>query len=217
VKENIVYIGVDRRLRDYVVVELLAQDPTLGLVFLHLNGVHFLLSHQTAVVQWSHVDFIDRVRAETLFPWADDLSNRYAEPLLLIQGKDPFEEDAVCEEELEEAIFYLMAVRRIPVLYSETRERSAAIVRDLARQVHAESRARIDLRRKVRDDERRIEQERVVAGLPGVGPKLARSLLETFKSPRNVFSSSINDLLKIKGLGNTRASQIEDLLTSDYR
>jgi len=52
-------------------------------------------------------------------------------------------------------------------------------------------------------------QERIVYVAEGlVGPKLARKLLEAFGTLRNIANASIQDLLRVEGIGEKRAKEI---------
>jgi len=56
------------------------------------------------------------------------------------------------------------------------------------------------------------QQLSVLCSLPGVGEKTAIRMLEKFGTPLKVFSSSITELSKISGLGETRAKKIKKML-----
>lgn len=46
--------------------------------------------------------------------------------------------------------------------------------------------------------------------LPNIGPVLQKKLLEIFRSPKNIYHATMEDLQEIEGIGRQRASQIKD-------
>jgi Fanconi anemia group M protein len=48
----------------------------------------------------------------------------------------------------------------------------------------------------------------LVEGLPGVGPGMARKLLQHFGTPSKVFAASANELRAVKGVGPTTTASI---------
>ncbi|MCL4388402.1 helix-hairpin-helix domain-containing protein [Candidatus Marsarchaeota archaeon] len=60
-------------------------------------------------------------------------------------------------------------------------------------------------------------QEHVVANLPGVGPKLAKSLLLHFKSLKNLANADVASLMKVEKIGKKKAERIHEVLNGDYK
>jgi len=56
---------------------------------------------------------------------------------------------------------------------------------------------------------------RVVASLPSVEYARARSLLRRFKTLRNLFRASMEELMEVEGIGPATAKEICDIL--DYQ
>jgi ERCC4-type nuclease len=52
----------------------------------------------------------------------------------------------------------------------------------------------------------------ILQSLPKVGPKLAKKLLQHFKSISNVINASAQDLSKIEGIGKITAEKIRKVL-----
>jgi Fanconi anemia group M protein len=53
-------------------------------------------------------------------------------------------------------------------------------------------------------------KEVVLASIPGVGPRLAKRLMEYFGSPRNVLNASKEMLMEVPGIGEGKADKILD-------
>lgn len=65
-------------------------------------------------------------------------------------------------------------------------------------------------------DESRIQLS-VLASLPGVGPRMAKQLLDHFGSLRKVFAASTTEISVGAGLGKSRALSFVKLLDSGYK
>jgi ERCC4-type nuclease len=60
-------------------------------------------------------------------------------------------------------------------------------------------------------------QTRIIGNLPGVGPKIARALLEHFGSVKAVSNASKEELMKVEKIGKKKAERIHAAINSDYR
>jgi ERCC4-type nuclease len=56
-----------------------------------------------------------------------------------------------------------------------------------------------------------------VGNIPGVGPKLARSLLAHFKSVRNIANADKSELVKVDKIGKKKADAIHSTLNALYK
>ena len=59
-------------------------------------------------------------------------------------------------------------------------------------------------------------QQRIIGNLPGVGPKIAKMLLEHFGSIRSVFNASKDELMKVDKIGKKKAEQIYSAMNGPY-
>ena len=59
-------------------------------------------------------------------------------------------------------------------------------------------------------------KRRVVESLPMIGPKQALVLLNHFKTVRNIINSSVDELMKVKGIGRKKAETIYRILNEKY-
>jgi Fanconi anemia group M protein len=61
------------------------------------------------------------------------------------------------------------------------------------------------------------KQEFLVEGLPNIGEKLSKLLLEYFGSVRNVYIAKENDLMAVHGIGEKIAKEITEILDMRYK
>ena len=52
----------------------------------------------------------------------------------------------------------------------------------------------------------------LLQGLPGIGPDLAKRMLDRFDSVSDIFNASAEDLTIVKGIGEIKAAKIKEVL-----
>ena len=68
-----------------------------------------------------------------------------------------------------------------------------------------------------KSDDLQRQQLSILCSLPGVGEKTAIRMLEKFGTPLKVLGSSVTELSKIGGLGETRAKNIKKILKTQSK
>jgi len=59
-------------------------------------------------------------------------------------------------------------------------------------------------------------KRRIVESLPTIGPKQALSLLQRFKTVRNIMNLSVDEFMEVKGIGKKKAETIYRILNEEY-
>lgn len=59
-------------------------------------------------------------------------------------------------------------------------------------------------------------QEYLIESLPGIGPTLAKNLLNEFGNARNIANASIDELIKVEKIGKLKALKIKEVFESKY-
>lgn len=114
---------------------------------------------------------------------------------------------------LKGAVLSLAVAWRLPVLFSRDANESLLFLNILAQQSQAVSKP-LSTRHGSRPTRRAARQLFVLQGLPGVGPKLARRLLNFFGSVEAVMRAEESELAKVEGCGAKKAALIRKLLGS---
>ena len=172
----------------------------------------YLLPGGTAIERKTIDDFCLSVIDGRLFSQAHAMSLRVESPFILIEGAGFAGRSVqISIEAVKGALITLAQTFRIPVLRSRDEQDSAWHIRQLALQremmgTHPgpvpKGHGRITSRRK----------ELVLRTFPGVGPAMAKKLLDTFGSIGNIALASTHELRKIKGLGPKTARKINNIL-----
>ena len=56
----------------------------------------------------------------------------------------------------------------------------------------------------------------MLSSIPGIGPKLARSLISRFKTVRNVASAAPEELMEVEKVGKKKAERIYAILNEEF-
>jgi ERCC4-type nuclease len=183
-------------------VDALAKDPSLGLVFLHLEAGDYLLSHRTAVRMLPLEEFLDSLKNGHMSDWADEISGHYTDPILVVEGNDSDPNKIVDRDAFQEAISFLLNQRKIPVLFTERPDATAEIIVALAQYLGEVSRPRLDILKKT-------TEAGTNSSFQGLGPQLAERLGERL---RNVTEGGIGGTSKVSGVGYMNARELFGLL-----
>ncbi|MBN1864505.1 MAG: hypothetical protein JW808_06355 [Victivallales bacterium] len=204
-------IEIDDRERAEILREAL-QSLGFEIVARRLSVGDYLLPGGTVVERKTIDDFCLSVIDGRLFTQARSLSIKTERPLILIEGPG-FNNRSVqiSIEAVKGALITLAQTFRVPVLRSRDEQDSAWHIKQLVLQQElmgthpgpvSKSRGRITSRRK----------EQILRAFPGIGPSMAKKLLDGFGSIANIASASPDELRKIQGLGPKTARKIINIL-----
>lgn len=59
-------------------------------------------------------------------------------------------------------------------------------------------------------------QEYIIESLPGVGPTIAKNLLNKFKNVKNIFNASEEELIEVDKIGKIKAKEIKKIIDEHY-
>ena len=104
----------------------------------------------------------------------------------------------------------------IPIVFTLNEDQTAQFIFSLAKKLQEEEKERVEVRYKPKFYTRTDQQRFAVQGLPGIGPKLADKLLQTFGSVRRVFTATKDELFRVEGFGKKRTEEIIQFLDAPY-
>ncbi len=214
--KNVVQVLVDHRERASGIVHILREFGDVVVSVKNLPVGDYVVSDRVAVERKSTSDFVQSIIDGRLFEQAAKLSDHFARPVIIVEGRDVYTVRNVHPNAIRGAIASLVLDYGIPVIFTRDERETAAYIRALAR------REQLELNREPRlRGEKRIlslpEMQRfIVESLPFVGPKLARQLLRHFGNVERVFTASERELAQVEGIGPKRAKEIRRVITEDY-
>lgn len=188
-------IFVDYREKSSMVAPELIQ---LGfeVEFLELKVGDYLVNN--IVIERKTVsDFISSMINKRLSRQIDELQ-QYENKLLLIEGIEEHElysdnsERGVSSNAVRGFLLSILLKHKIPIIFTKNAEDTAKFIDVLARKKEIES----SLNATKKSFNKQEQMQFILEGFPGIGPKTARKLLEKFKTMKNIFSASPEDLEK---------------------
>jgi Fanconi anemia group M protein len=173
----------------------------------------YLIADQIVVERKTYADFAISIVDGRLFHQAARLARTRWRPLLLVEGPKPPRTPGVHPHALKGAVLSLAVGWRLPVIFSRSTEESLRLLKMLGDQ--SERLGCLELPRQgYRPKRLQTRKLYVLQGLPGVGPTIARRLLERFGTIRNVIEADEEDLAAVRGCGPKRAAAIQALIRS---
>ena len=202
-------IVADIRERGSDLLRLLQDSRLVDLRISTLGTGDYIVEEQVTIERKTRSDFAIALVEGRLFQQAARLG-KMSRPIVLVEGesKDPH---AVHPRALQGAILSLSTAWRIPVVFSRDAAESAWIVEALGQQSLFSSPLQL-ARGGYRPKRLRNRQSFVLQGLPGVGPVLARRLLQRFGTVRAVMTAGAQELSRVPGCGSKRAAEITRVL-----
>ncbi|MEM3185893.1 MAG: ERCC4 domain-containing protein [Conexivisphaerales archaeon] len=193
----------------------------LGVIvrFAQLPLGDYILSSNAAVERKSVRDFVSSLYDGRLFKQAVELRKVYAYHILLVEG-DPAEISNIAynPKSYYGALSALALDMGMTTVFTASPEHTAMALEAMARRLT-----------KVRGEKWTTmytsihkgtslhqQQVAVVSSLPGIGPNLAKRLLQAFGSVRGIFTASQPQLSSVPGIGPSKAGRIVKLLMAEY-
>ncbi|WP_088334930.1 DEAD/DEAH box helicase [Methanopyrus sp. KOL6] len=192
-------IVVDSREINTKVVEHLRRKPvTLERDTLELAD--YIVGEGVGVERKSESDFARSLLDGRLMDQAQEMAREFDRAVIIVEG-NPRKE--IEPESVDGALATLAVDFGISVLQSSGPEETAELLYRMARRFEERQRPRPRKRRSTED--LRVE---MLSCVPGVGPELARRLLDEFGSIGDVVNASLSELKRVKGIGERKAREI---------
>ncbi len=174
----------------------------------------FIISEDVVVELKKVPDFVNSLVDGRLFTQAKELKENFMKPIYLIEGEldDLFEIRNVHPNAIRAAMISLLLDYKIPFLFSNSENETANILCSLVKREQKVGGKSVGLRGSKRVWTLEEKQQFLIEGLPLVGPKLAKTLLNEFKSPMNILTASEELMLDIDKLGPKKYKLIRDVL-----
>ncbi len=205
-------IVVDRRERNR---ELLSELGRMCDVVMKTMDIgDYLISDRICVERKTVRDFESSLVNGRLFEQIRALSENYELPILIIEGdRNGF---MMNENSIEGAIVSIYIKYGIQSILSDSPEKTAHILYTITRQEEREydTEPSPKMGRKARSDSQFMEY--IIGNMPGIGMKLARSLLERFGSVSGVADAGVGELMEVEKIGKKKAERIHSILHREY-
>lgn len=174
----------------------------------------FVCSERVAVERKTRDDFEKSVMDMRLFEQLKRLKESYPRVVVVVEGEGGA--GILSKESLMGAYSSVLADFGASVFFTRNAEKTAELVFFIAKheQLAEKKPMRISGARKGLTLAQ--NQKAIIEMLPMIGPRIADSLLEHFGSVWGVFNAGEEELLKVEGLGKTRARAIRNTIDKHY-
>jgi len=163
--------------------------------FLELKVGDYLINN-IAIERKTVSDFISSMINRHLAKQLEELQ-QYENKLLLIEGLEEHElysdnSEGMNANAVRGFLLSILLKHKIPIIFTKNAEDTAKFIDVLARKKETES----SLNATKKSFNKKEQMQFIIEGFPGIGPKTAKKLLEKFKTMKNIFSASQEDLEK---------------------
>jgi ERCC4-type nuclease len=179
--------------------------------FLELKVGDYLVN-DIAIERKTVSDFISSMINKRLQRQLDSLQ-QYENKLLLIEGIEEQElysdnSEGMNANAIRGFLLSILLKHKIPIIFTKNAEDTARFINVLARKKDTES----SLNATRKSFNKKEQLQFIVEGFPGIGPKTAKKLLSHFKTMKNIFNASLEELEKVIG----KKADIFKLVREEY-
>jgi len=181
--------------------------------FRELKVADYLVKN-TAIERKTVGDFISSMINRRLIRQLEELQ-QYENKLLILEGIEEHElynddkTNGVSANSIRGFLLSISLKHKIPIIFSKDYKDTARYIELIARK--KETGMGIRPIKKVLN--KKEQMQFILEGFPGIGPKIAKKLLEEFKTLRNIFDASEEELEKLIG---KKADIIKKLVDENY-
>jgi Fanconi anemia group M protein len=208
-----VRIIVDNRERNIELLECLSRSG-VELSFAQLPVGDYVLSDRICVERKTVRDFEGSVMNARLFDQMDRLSSGFRKPMLILEGDEA--EFLLQPNVVLGTIVSIYSDYNVQVIRSSCVSETSLILAKLAEREQKKGKREpriVGSKRAFSDSQ---WQELILGSMPGVGPKLARSLLSRFRTIVNVAAASEKELMEVDKVGKKKAKRIRSILNDEF-
>ena len=174
----------------------------------------YIISDRVCIERKTASDFESSIMSGRLFDQLERMREAYERPIVIIEkGAGGFR---LAEKVITGTLSAIYVDYGIPIILSEGPANTAEILASLANREQNGKRRDPSLKGAARAKTVRNYQEFMVGNLPGVGPKLARSLLTHFGSIRKLANADPKEMMDVEKIGKKKAEQIHRTINEVY-
>ena len=169
------------------------------------------LIQDTIIERKTFSDFIGSILNKRLFDQLREIK-KYPNYFLIIEDFDyEYNKFNVHENAIRGMLLSVAIDYQIPIIYTENEEDTAKFLILTAKR-YKKSRPQDSLRQSKTHKTPKEQKQFILEGFPGIGPTIAKQLLEEFTSLKNIFKATEKQLTKIKKLDERKREKFKQLL-----
>ncbi len=213
-KKEIKIVCDDREKTNSVMKNLIELGAKIDLK--RMDTGDYQLSERCLVELKTIPDFVDSIIDGRLLEQLRYLS-KIEKPVLILEGTEDIYSQRNIHPNAIKGIFSTVAVGYgIPILHTKNPKETAELLYIIAKREQDPEKNKFSMhtsRKPVTDKEL---QEYIVSSFPNIGLHLAKELLHDFRNIKAIFNAKEDELVKVPGLGDKTAKEIQRILNKDY-
>ncbi len=214
-KKDPLKIIVDHReYRSNVVKNLSVKGVTIDPQ--QLDTGDYIVSKRIGVERKNVDDFLESLIKGKLFKQISQLRDAYSRPVLILEGENLFTKRNINHNAIFGSLASITVDYGIPVLTTKNSMDTADLLQVIAKREQKQENKSVAVRGFKPQMSLKERQQFLIEGLPNVSAVIAKRLLNHFGSIRGIANADEKQLTKVKGVGKNIASEIIEVLNSDY-
>ncbi|MFH1063485.1 MAG: DEAD/DEAH box helicase [Candidatus Woesearchaeota archaeon] len=198
-----------------VIKELADMGANIKLQSLDVGD--YILSDRVGVEYKKVPDFADSLVDGRLLDQMRKLKESYQRPLMIIEGDaDVYSQRNIHPNAVRGMLATITVSYGIPVIQTKNPKETAMLMAIIAKREQDPESKEFNPHGSNKPLGLKEQQEYIVSSLPGVGPTLAKPLLEKFGSINRVFNATPEELQEVAKIGEKRANEIQKVLNGEY-
>ncbi|MFH0955185.1 MAG: ERCC4 domain-containing protein [Candidatus Micrarchaeota archaeon] len=178
----------------------------------------YVLGPEIAVERKTVEDFLESLIDGRLFNQLQSLSQTYSSPLIILEGnpRELFSLRNIHKNAIWGSLSSIAINYRIPILFSENSRETAEVLFVIAKREQLGKDKDLRIRTGRKGLTLTQSQQFVVESLPMVGPTMAKSLLDHFKTIKSLVNATEKELKEVNNMGEKKAKKIVKLINAKY-
>lgn len=189
----------------------LARFPGVTVEQAELSSGDYLIGGGIAVERKDATDFVVSLMEGRIFDQLSRILNEHDRAVVLVEGNIYDTRSAIAPEALDGALSYITLLSGASLIHSPSLAVTPRLLWRMALHAQHGLGYEIPLRASKPKAPSSVAQY-LIEGLPGVGPSMAKRLLDHFGSAGAVFTADVDALCQVKGVGQKSAVAIRAAL-----
>ncbi len=215
-KEPKVTIYIDSREKDSgIAKELIDQNVNIETKNLITD---FVISDEIGIERKTVQDFADSIVDGRLLDQLKELKQNFPRPLIILEGdEDIYSVRKIHAHAIQGMLATITLSYGIPIISTKNTKETVSLLKVIANRFQTTKPREFTLRTGVKPLTLKEQQEFIIESLPGIGPSLAKSLLESLKSVSNIINSPEEVLQQVEKVGPKKAKEIRRVIDEEYK
>lgn len=212
--EDVLIYADHREKSSRILKELLNRKVTLELK--QLEVADYILSEDVGVEYKTKTDFVDSILDGRLIGQLKDLKYNFKRPILILEGdEDLFSLRNIHPNAIRGMLATISVSYGIPIINTRTAGDTAEMLITIAKREQEKGEKYFTPHVSKRTSSLKDEQLYFVSALPNIGLKLAKGLLEEFKTPVKIVNASLDELKKVEKIGEEKAKKLREVFDKE--